>query len=374
MRQLSPAGLVALAVAEGATSPDPGYYAVVYSTTTGNVMRWNGTSWGSLSSLSPPLHLSGSSTDPILKVTQTGAGDALVVEDESGDLTPFVIDSTGRHILGQPAAITVINRASGAAAIPHKQQIGNGEAAASQLQASFSGTAAASIILARSTDPTIGNHGILSSGDELGSILALGSDGVQWRRGASIDFVAEGSWSAGDTPTGIHFYTTKDGTAAPSPAMFIRPSGIVSVLGGLDAGPKFSVHPSGAQSLANATFTRLNMQTVEHDAGGYFNNTGATVDGIPPYAFSCPQDGKYLFVAGIGWGGAYNSIVQLYVNGSANARGVRPDLSPNTQVVSILDLVYGDYVQVYGWQSSGGSLSTIGGLATMRFQGFYLGT
>lgn len=51
-------------------------------------------------SLAGPVVLTDSSTSPALKITQTGTGNALVVEDAASDTTPFVIDSAGRVGIG----------------------------------------------------------------------------------------------------------------------------------------------------------------------------------------------------------------------------------------------------------------------------------
>lgn len=45
MRALTFVGLPSLAVAEGATTPNPGYNAVVWSTTLGAVVAWDGSAW-----------------------------------------------------------------------------------------------------------------------------------------------------------------------------------------------------------------------------------------------------------------------------------------------------------------------------------------
>ena len=49
--------------------------------------------------------ISGSSASALLRITQTGAGNALVVEDEANpDSTPFVVDATGRVAIGGTTA------------------------------------------------------------------------------------------------------------------------------------------------------------------------------------------------------------------------------------------------------------------------------
>lgn len=45
MKSLSPVGLPTLEVAAGATTPNPGYAAIIWSSTTNGLLWWNGTQW-----------------------------------------------------------------------------------------------------------------------------------------------------------------------------------------------------------------------------------------------------------------------------------------------------------------------------------------
>lgn len=49
------------------------------------------------------------SSEPALKVTQNGSGDALRVEDASGDTTPFVIDADCNVGIGDASSVTTFN-------------------------------------------------------------------------------------------------------------------------------------------------------------------------------------------------------------------------------------------------------------------------
>ena len=52
-QELSFVGPLSLAIAEGATTPDPGYLGTrVYSTTTQRVMEWRGNAWISTARIS----------------------------------------------------------------------------------------------------------------------------------------------------------------------------------------------------------------------------------------------------------------------------------------------------------------------------------
>lgn len=75
--------------------------------------KWNGTSWVDLSTdfaidLAAGAVISGSTSTAALRITQTGAGDALLVEDASNpDSSPFVIDASGNVSIG--ATTTSVN-------------------------------------------------------------------------------------------------------------------------------------------------------------------------------------------------------------------------------------------------------------------------
>lgn len=69
--------------------------------------KWSGTAWADLASsyninLSGPLTLTANSASDALRITQTGAGNSLVVEDSANpDSSPFVIDGTGNVGIGK---------------------------------------------------------------------------------------------------------------------------------------------------------------------------------------------------------------------------------------------------------------------------------
>jgi len=73
------------------------------------------------------LLINGSSTSPLLKVTQTGSGDCLVVEDQTSDSTTFVVTNNGAVGIGSsvPTAKVDIN-AEGAQAINIRSTLGSG--------------------------------------------------------------------------------------------------------------------------------------------------------------------------------------------------------------------------------------------------------
>lgn len=65
---------------------------------------------GGSAALTAPSSVTVNSASPALKVTQNGSGHALVVEDESGDLSPVVITSGGVVGIGTSSPSTVLGR------------------------------------------------------------------------------------------------------------------------------------------------------------------------------------------------------------------------------------------------------------------------
>ena len=69
---------------------------------------------GSISGISPGVTIEGSSSSDALRITQTGAGNALVVEDSANpDSTPFVVDAGGNVGIGASSPAVELEIASG---------------------------------------------------------------------------------------------------------------------------------------------------------------------------------------------------------------------------------------------------------------------
>ena len=58
-------------------------------------------------------------------------------------------------------------------------------------------------------------------------------------------------------------------------------------------GPSFGAYLSSLQSITSSTYTLVTLQTEEWDTASFFNNTNATVGGIPAYAFLPTVAGYY---------------------------------------------------------------------------------
>lgn len=165
--------------------------------------------------------INANSASDAVRITQTGAGNALVVEDSTNpDSTPFVVDMSGRLVIGATAALDA------------QQLLGI------QSQANFSGVFANSygdtndraffhfVSRARNTPaaPTI-----LQSGDTIETYVFRGHDGVTFVNAARIDVSVDGVPGVNDMPGRITFSTSADGSATPTERMRIDSAGRIGI-------------------------------------------------------------------------------------------------------------------------------------------------
>jgi hypothetical protein len=139
-------------------------------------------------------------------------------------------------------------------------------------------------------------------------------------------------------------------------------------LSNLPNAPAFSAYNSSATSLANGTFTKIALQTEEFDTASAFDST-------TNYRFT-PQVAGYYQISGLMSlaSAAANTIASIYKNGSEFKRGsVSGSASDSGQAAPVSALIYlngsTDYVELYGYQITGGSVNTTTGAAYTYFQG-----
>jgi len=121
--------------------------------------------------------ISVNSSSDALRITQTGAGNALLVEDSANpDATPVVIDSGGNVIVGASTSYPT----SGSAPV---FQMHSASGSFAQLGATSwaSGTdTGASVSFCRSDSGAIGTHTLVGAADVLGNLTFSGSDGTNF--------------------------------------------------------------------------------------------------------------------------------------------------------------------------------------------------
>lgn len=126
--------------------------------------------------------------------------------------------------------------------------------------------------------------------------------------------------------------------------------------------PIAEVYQTLAQNLANGAFTAIAMDSSIIDTDGQHSNS------VNNSRVTCQVAGWYSVSGGIGYltnaTGARGAVI--YKNGAAlaQASGAITAASPALHVATagefLIQLAVGDYVELYGFQSSGGTLATAG--------------
>ncbi len=164
--------------------------------------------------------ISGASASPLLRITQTGSGNAITIEDSANpDSTPTIIDQSGKIVVGTTAAATTY--LGGAAIIPPVQVIGNTNATTATLNARYTNdTAGPFFTLAKSRDTTLGGTTVaVQTGDTVGGVTMAGSDGTTMVEAARIAAIIGATPGTGSMNGNLVFYTS---TAAATPSEKMR--------------------------------------------------------------------------------------------------------------------------------------------------------
>ncbi len=204
--------------------------------------------------LSAGVVVEGATTIPALRITQTGSGNALVVEDEtSPDSTPFVVNSLGGVVRGHTATINLVNPDTGSANGPFLESVATSIGGASYGSVLYVNNAgqAGYYALAKSRGATIGDMTALQSGDTIGFLSWQGSDGTNFIRAADIQVEVDGTPGTNDMPGRLVFSTTADGASVPTEKFRISNFGGLGV-GGANFGTVGQVLVSGGAAAAPA--------------------------------------------------------------------------------------------------------------------------
>ena len=136
---------------------------------------------------------------------------------------------------------------------------------------------------------------------------------------------------------------------------------------------------TAAQSVANATYTAITYTGETYDTSNYHDNSTNTSRITIPAGLG----GYYLIAYQISWStnGNGQRLVRIYVNGSTipymnGFANPSSGYDNNFAGATILSLAAGDYIELFGYQDSGGSLNcngnnSNGGLG--RFEATLLG-
>jgi hypothetical protein len=187
-----------------------------------------------------------SSTDAF-RITQTGSGNAFVVEDSaSTDSTAFVIDTSGNVGIG----LTV----------PGQKLDISADGPAHLQQTRYSTNATPALHYFRKARGTAASPSIVSSGDIVGGLYFNPYDGVGFVEGAQLLAVVDGTPGTNDMPTRLSFFTSPDGSATTAERMRITSGGDVLI---------------GTSSIYPTTPTTVPKLTVVSDSNLNDVNTNA---------------------------------------------------------------------------------------------------
>jgi hypothetical protein len=181
------------------------------------------------------------STDAV-RITQTGSGNALVVEDSTNpDATPFVVNDQGQLLIGNSTSLV------GPSAFSRGLQVTNQGA---QFNAFTSNQFGEGIAFVKTRGTPSSPHTIVQLNDALGSVSFSGSDGSGYVIGSQIASFVDQVPGANDMPTCLTFATTPDGSATCTERMRITSTGNV----GIGAVPSSSkLHVAGDLTMSSAT-------------------------------------------------------------------------------------------------------------------------
>jgi hypothetical protein len=115
-------------------------------------------------------------------------------------------------------------------------------------------------------------------------------------------------------------------------------------------GPTFGATMSATQSVTASTYTQIVFNTEEFDTASCYNNTGATVGGIPAYSFLPNIAGYYQVSSALYPNSAVTGInCSIYKNNVAY-KGVSVGSAASSASVSILVYLNGstDYISIFG--------------------------
>ena len=155
-----------------------------------------------------PLNVVANTTTDAVRITQTGFGNALYIEDIASDSTPFLIDTVGRVVIGSESAEVLAGSTPG---------FQFHSAAATQAAVCGWGTVsnqAPLLNLYRSASGTIGTQGAVSSGFDLGAINFFGDDATAFIPSAQILAEVDGipGQTAGTFTVGLSYRILSIGT------------------------------------------------------------------------------------------------------------------------------------------------------------------
>jgi hypothetical protein len=240
--------------------------------------------------LEPGVVISGSSSGDAVRITQTGSGNAIVVEDSTNpDATPFVVNDQGQLLIGNSTSLV------GPFAFYRGLQVTNQGA---QFNAFTSNEFGEGIAFVKTRGTPSSPHTIVQLNDALGSVSFSGSDGSGYVLGSQIASFVDQVPGANDMPTCLTFATTPDGSATCTERMRITSAGNVGigtatptekldVAGNIKASQLYINNPSGDSKIevGGAGNVYIDLKTPnsdDYDLRIAAGETGNIIESVTP--------------------------------------------------------------------------------------------
>ena len=170
------------------------------------------------------------SANAALKITQTGAGNAFVVEDSaSTDSTPFVVTATGAVGIGTSSPN---NYNGGLVAFGQViETVADDSSGGVQGYRASENTGSSNWYFGKSRGTTAAKT-VVQSGDGLGILNWRGYDGATNIIGALIKAEVDGTPGTNDMPGRLVLSTTADGASSPTEQLRINSAGVITARSG----------------------------------------------------------------------------------------------------------------------------------------------
>jgi hypothetical protein len=237
-------------------------------------------------SFTAPSVISVNSSSDALRITQTGVGNALLVDDTTNpDSTPFIINAQGIVISGSTTTKSFRNIYTGGQMTPRFQVQGDiGDSASNVIFHSQNDGASCLTGFARSRG-TLAASTALENGDYIGVTTYQGYDGDEFIEGARIFCIVDSPVSLGNVSAGISF-ATRQSSSAIGERMRITSTGNVGI-GTIT--PSSRLHVAGDLTVSSATVATSATAGANGDvpaqvAGYLVVNINGTSRKIPYYA------------------------------------------------------------------------------------------
>lgn len=166
---------------------------------------------GSANTFTTNQIVSCATTSAALRVTQTGSGNSLLVEDSSNpDSTPMVVTADGTIVTGSTTAGVSMGYSGIAGTIPRVQATGttSGTGSIGVFNWANNAASASAIMISKSKSGTIGTYGATTTNDDIGAVVFNADDGTEFQRSSMIFAEVDGTVSTGIVPGRMIISTT----------------------------------------------------------------------------------------------------------------------------------------------------------------------